>query len=162
MDIKRYVRRALKSVLLFFILASLIFVAGFLLGSSSGNPITFKELILTSDISNLVIFLLGFGLVYPFFGYVKQKIHVNHPLEADKQEIIRAFADVRFELLTDENQKMTFHHKSPLVRFIRLYEDRIEIDYAGNPVLLQGLRRDADRLARIVQRIVQKAEEITE
>jgi hypothetical protein len=38
---------------------------------------------------------------------------------------------------------------------MRLYEDSIELDYSDNPVILSGLRRDVDRLASRVQKLVQ-------
>ncbi|MDR3236687.1 MAG: hypothetical protein LBT48_08215 [Prevotellaceae bacterium] len=151
----RYLRRALKSILMFCIIACLIYVAGFYFGASSNNQITLKDLLLTSNLKLLVIFLLVFGLVHPLFGYIKQRIYVNHPLDGEKQDIIRRFANANFKLESDDNKKMVFRHQSHIVRFTRLYEDRIEVDYSSNPVTVDGLRRDADRLARAIQEIVQ-------
>jgi uncharacterized membrane protein YciS (DUF1049 family) len=155
----RYFIRALKSIALFFVLAILVFVISFTLGNSSSNPITFEDLLRGSDLRNLVIFGVVFGLVYPLFGYIKRKIHTNHPLDEEKQEVVRLLADVRFELQSDENKKLIFRHSNPAARFMRLYEDRIEIDYSENPVLLSGLRRDVDRLALRIQQLVQKEAE---
>jgi uncharacterized membrane protein YciS (DUF1049 family) len=152
----RYFIRALKSIVLFFVLIVLVFVISFVLGNSSENPVTFEELLERNDLSKFVIFGVVFGVVYPLFGYVKRKIDVNHPLDEEKQEVIRLFTDVRFELLSDENNKLVFRHKSAVTRFTRLYEDRIEVDYSGNPVIVSGLRRDVDRLARRVQQLVQQ------
>jgi hypothetical protein len=150
-----YLRRALKSILMFCIIALLIYVAGFYFGASSNSQTTFKDLLMASNLRMLVIFLLVFGLVHPLFGYIKQRVYVNHPLDDDKQDIIRRFANANFILESDDNKKMVFRHQSPIVRFMRLYEDRIEVDYSANPVIIDGLRRDADRLARAVQEIVQ-------
>jgi uncharacterized membrane protein YciS (DUF1049 family) len=154
----RYFIRALKSTILFFILTVLVFVISFGLGNSSGNPITFKDLLRGSDLTSLIIFGAVFGMVYPLFGYVKRKVHTNHPLDEEKQEVIRLFADARFEVSSDEDKKIVFRHRSPLARLMRLYEDGIEVDYSENPVVLSGLRRDVDRLASRVQRLVQKEE----
>ena len=63
---------------------------------------------------------------------------------------------MRYILLSDEDKKMIFQHKNPVVRFMRIYEDRIEVDYSENPVIVSGLRRDVDRLARRVQQLMQK------
>ena len=153
---KRYFIRALKSIILFFVLAILVFVISFVLGNSSDNPITFKELLHGSDLTSLAIFGVVFGAVYPLFGYIKRQVYTNHPLDEEKQEVIRLFADARFELSSDEDMKITFRHKNPVARLLRLYEDRIEVDYSGNPVILSGARRDVDRLARRVQQLIQK------
>ncbi|MDR0737510.1 MAG: hypothetical protein LBF39_00380 [Prevotellaceae bacterium] len=155
----RYFIRALKSIILFFVLAVLVFVISFVLGNSSDNPIAFKDLLQGSDLFHLAIFGVVFGLVYPLFGYVKRKVYINHSFDEEKQEIIRLFADVRFELLSDEDKKIIFRHKNPVARFMRLYEGSIEVDYSENPVILSGLRRDVDRLARRIQQLMQKETE---
>jgi uncharacterized membrane protein YciS (DUF1049 family) len=144
---------------LFFVLVVLVFVLSFVLGNSSDNPITFKDLIKGTDLSKFVIFGVVFGVVYPLFGYVKRKVYINHPLDEEKEEVIRLFTDVRFELSSDEEKKLIFRPKSAVTRFMRLYEDRVEVDYSDNPVVLSGLRRDVDRLARRVQQLVQKEAE---
>jgi uncharacterized membrane protein YciS (DUF1049 family) len=152
----RYFIRALKSIILFFVIATLVFVISFVLGNSSDNPIAFKDLLRGSDLFHPVILGVVFGMVYPLIGYVKRKVYTNHPLDEEKQEVIRLFTDVRYILLSDEDKKMIFQHKNPVVRFMRIYEDRIEVDYSENPVIVSGLRRDVDRLARRVQQLMQK------
>jgi hypothetical protein len=136
-----------------------MFVIIFWLGKSPDNPITFKELLQKNNLGILITFGVVFGMVYPLFGYVKRKVHTNHPLDEEKQEVIRLFADVRFEVSSDEDKKIIFRHKSPVIRFMRLYEDGIVVDYSENPVILSGLRRDVDRLASRVQRLVQGTNE---
>jgi uncharacterized membrane protein YciS (DUF1049 family) len=156
---KRYFIRALKSIALFFVLVVLVFVISFVLGNSSDNPISFKELLQGSDLYHLTILGVVFGAVYPLFGYVKRKVHLNHSFDKEKQAVISLFSDARFELLSDEENRITFRHKNPVTRFMRLYEDRIEVDYSENPVMISGLRRDVDRLAHRVQQLVQQAAE---
>jgi hypothetical protein len=116
------------------------------------------ELIYATDVSKLVIFFFAFGLIYPFIGYSTQKVYLNRSFEEDKQEIIRLFSEFRFILEKDEEQKMIFRHKNPVARFMRLCEDRITLDYSQNPLEINGLRRDADRLVRLAQRVAQKEE----
>jgi hypothetical protein len=132
-----------------------MFAISFWLGNSPENPITFKDLLQESNVGLLITFGVVFGVAYPLFGYVKRKVHTKHPLDEEKQEVIRLFADVRFEVSSDEDKKIVFRHRSPFVRFMRLYEDSIEVDYSDNPVVLSGLRRDVDRLASRIQRLVQ-------
>jgi uncharacterized membrane protein YciS (DUF1049 family) len=151
---KRYFIRALKSIIFFFVIVVLVFVISFALGNSSENPITFKELLQGTDLTPLTIFAVVFGMAYPLFGYVKRKVYTNHPLDEEKQEVIRLFADVHFELLSDENKKIIFRHKSPVARCMRLYEGNIEVDYSENPVVLSGLRRDVERLASRIQSLI--------
>jgi hypothetical protein len=154
----RYIIRAIKSTILIFILIVMVFVLSFELGNASDNPISFKDLLLGSDLKSMAIFGVVFGMVCPLLGFVKRKVDTNHPLDEEKQEVIRLFADVRFEVSSDEDKKLVFRHRSPVARLMRLYEDRIEVDYSGNPIVLSGPRRDLDRLASRVQRLLQQEE----
>jgi hypothetical protein len=152
---QRYFIRALKSILLFFVMGTLFYALVYFIGKTE---LTFMEFIQQSKITNIVIFFVVFGLAYPLIGYVKQKVYASKPFEEYKQEVIRMFAQVNFELTADENKKMVFRHKNALMRFMRLYEDAIVIDYSDSPVLVLGLRRDADRLSRIIQYYIRNAE----
>jgi hypothetical protein len=135
-----------------------MFVAAYLTGSNK-TDISFVEFVQLSNIRNMIIFFVVFGLVYPFFGYLNQKIYLNRPFEEDKQEIIRLFSETNFVLYKDEDKKLIFRHKNPVTRFMRLYEDEIMIDYSENPILMNGLRRDTFRLTRMVQHITLRGSE---
>jgi tryptophan-rich sensory protein len=156
---KRYFIRVLKSILFFFGFGFLVVVMAFVLGNSSENPITFEELLQRMNLTPLIIFGVVFGAAYPLLGYVKRKVYTNHSLDEEKQEVIRLFADVHFELVSDEDKKIIFRHKNPVARFMRLYEGHIEVDYSEDTVIVSGLRRDVDRLARRMQQLLQKEAE---
>lgn len=154
----RYLLRALKSMFLFFLLGTLVYVLTYLLGRGNNPDLSFMDLIRQSDINNMVIFFVAFGFIYPLIGFVKQKVYLNRPFEGDKQEIIRMFADVNFLLEKDENNQLYFRHKNPVARIMRLGEDKITVDYSDNPLVISGLRKDAYRLARMIQYYARKAE----
>jgi len=156
---QRYLIRALKSIVMFFVFGTLIFLISYFLGRSSHPGLTFMDLIRQSDTTSIVIFFVAFGLVYPLIGFVKQKVYASKPFDDYKEEVIRMFAQVNFVLVSDENNKMVFHHKNALSRLLRLfYEDAIEVNYADSPILLGGLRRDTYRLARMVQYYIRNTE----
>jgi len=102
----------------------------------------------------MLIFIAAFGFIYPFIGYIKQKIELNRSFAEDKQEVIQLFSAAGFVLEKDENNKLVFRNRSILSRVLRLGEDGVEIDYSDNPIVVSGLRRDAYRLARMVQHYV--------
>ncbi|MCL2098256.1 MAG: hypothetical protein FWH23_05800 [Bacteroidales bacterium] len=155
---QRYFIKALKAIVLFFVIGTLIYVIGYFLGKSSRPDLTFAELIEQSNITSIVVFFVIFGLAYPLIGYVKQKVYASKPFEEYKQEVIRMFAQVKFELVSDNDNKMVFRNKSALSRLMRMYEDKVTVDYSDSPILLLGLRRDVYRLARMIQYYIRNAE----
>ncbi len=160
--ILRYLIRALKFTFLFFLLGLLIFVLTYLFGKGSHSEATFMDLVLQSDVKSMVIFFVAFGLVYPLIGYVKQKVYLNRAFEEDKEEIIRMFSDLNFVLQKEEDKKLYFRHRNTITRIMRLGEDKVEVDYSDNPVVVSGLRKerkDAYRLSRMIQHYVRQVEQ---
>jgi len=155
---QRYLIRALKTIVLLFILVALVFAISYYLGRGSHPEIIFMDLIRKSDITSMVIFLVIFGFVYPMIGYVKQKVYASKPFDEYKQEVIRMFLQLNFVLISDEDKKLVFRHKGAVARLLRLYEDTLVLDYSDSPILLIGLRRDTYRLSRMMQHYIRNAE----
>ncbi|MDR1681395.1 MAG: hypothetical protein LBS12_06410 [Prevotellaceae bacterium] len=150
----RYYIRAGKSILLFYTIALLaIAVIYFITPTQDRQVATFAEFLQQGvTLGWMSLFLALFGLVYPFFGYIRHRIPRPHPLTAEEKAIIVAvFANARFTLRKDDGQTLVFRPKSALTRGMRVYEDAITVDYAGDALTVEGLRRDADRLARGVE-----------
>ncbi len=152
---KRYPIRAIKSLVMFFALAALVFVLGYYLGGvQKKHPdITFWAFAQMSNLKQMILFLGAFGLIYPLVGFVNKKIYTNGPLTAaQKQQIEAMFAAAKYVLTKDENNVMVFRPKASYVRFMRLlFEDSIRLDYSDNPLVMDGLRRDVYRLARNIE-----------
>ncbi len=159
MDIQRYLIRALKSTFLFFLLTVLIFVLTYIFGRSGYSDVTFTDLVMQSDVKQMILFFVIFGFVYPLIGFIKQKVHLNRPFEEDKEDIIRIFADLHFVLEKEEDKKLIFRHTGTMARITRMFEDRVTVDYSDNQLLIiSGLRKDTYRLARTIQYFTRKSE----
>jgi hypothetical protein len=141
---------------MFFILGALIHLLIYFI--SSNKPDTFMEFLGESDLKSMALFFAVFGLVYPLVGYVKQKVEVSKPFDEYKEEILHIFIQLNFVLISDKDGKIIFRHKSIFPRLLRLYEDSIELDYSDSPIVLSGLRRDAYRLARMIEYHVRNTE----
>ena len=154
---QRYFIRALKSILLFFIFGTLVFVLVYYTGTKSSD-VNFMDFVYMSNIKNIIIFFTVFGLVYPMIGYVKQKVYASKSFDEYKEEVVRIFSQVNFVLISDKDKKMVFRPKSELLRLMRWYEDAVVVDYSDAPVLVNGLRRDAYRLSRRIQDYIRNVE----
>ncbi len=154
---KRYPIRALKSVLLFFILALLLLLIVYYTSADAERQVDSFWAFIQPNLSKMLLFLAFFGLAYPFIGYVSQKVACLRELSAgDKEAIVTLFSNARFVLVKDENGRMVFHHVSPAARISRMFEDTITVDYSAESIMVEGLRRDALRLARSIDWYLRK------
>jgi hypothetical protein len=147
----RYFIRAVKSAVSFFVIASLAIVLVYFL-SDGQEKVPFNEYLQKgNNITWMAVFLGAFGFVYPLIGYAQNKSPLARVLsDDDKAVIVAVFVNARYVLANDDGHTLVFRHQSALTRLMRLYEDAITVDYSGNLLLTEGLRRDADRLARTV------------
>ncbi|MDR0729303.1 MAG: hypothetical protein LBF19_04175 [Prevotellaceae bacterium] len=150
----RYYIRAGKSVLLFYTIALLAITFIYFTSSAQDRQIdSFVEFLQRGiKLGWMSLFLAVFGLAYPFIGYTRHFIpHANTLTAEEKDTVVAVFANARFTLQQDDGQVLIFRHKNAFTRLMRVYEDAITVDYSGKGLTVEGLRRDADRLARGIE-----------
>jgi len=145
-NIGRYLLRVVKYIIFYAILIFLMLVVVYF--TSSTRDITFWELIRPGQQTNLIILIVAFSVVYPFIGFTKQKIYTNRPLDQDKDAVIRIFTESGFLPASDNDGKLVFKAKRMSMRIFRVFEDKITLDYTDNPLVMEGMRRDVQRIAR--------------
>ena len=158
---KRYFIRALKSVLYFFIVAFLLLALIYFISPEQVRQVqNFAEFLQRNSLLKMAIFLGAFGLIYPVIGYVTQKVPRSRPFSADdKEAVIKIFTNARFVLTNDDGSVLTFRIINPVARVTRVFEDAITVDYAANPLAVEGLRRDVTRLAKAIERYLRETDE---
>ena len=91
------------------------------------------------------LILLIFSAVYPKFGYRERPLDIR----GDREEmagVIRSYMDTRgYRLEKDEDGLMTFRNRSALVRFFRVWEDRVTFTPTHSGYTIEGLNRDIVR-----------------
>ncbi|HQB23115.1 MAG TPA: hypothetical protein PL119_01605 [Bacteroidales bacterium] len=141
-----YLRRVLKYVIFYtvFILAllALVYFTG------GNHSISFWELIRPGSQKNLILLIVAFSAVYPFIGFISKEVPVNRFQATDKEAVCRFAAEAGFILVSDDNGKMVFKARRVGMRLFRVFEDKITVDYNENPLVVDGMRRDALRIAR--------------
>ncbi|MDR0693839.1 MAG: hypothetical protein LBF81_00870 [Prevotellaceae bacterium] len=158
---KRYFIRALKSIVYFFTVLFLILALLYFITPEQERQVqSFMEFLQRSSLLKMVMFLGVFGLIYPFVGYITQKTSRSRPFsEGDKEAVIKIFANARFVPAKDDGSVLTFRIINPVARVTRIFEDAITVDYAANPLVVEGLRRDVTRLAKAVERYLRETDE---
>ncbi len=145
-NIGKYLLRVVKYIVFYAILIFLMLIIVYF--TSSNKDISFWELIRPGSQQNLIILIVAFSVVYPFIGFIKQKIYTNSPFDQDKDAIVRIFTESGFIQASDNDGKLVFKAKRISMRIFRVFEDKITLDYTDNPLVMEGMRRDVQRIAR--------------
>ena len=141
------------TVLLLLILALVFYT------SDHGQLTHFWEMIPPSNYWQVALFLSAFAIVYPFVGFVKRSVYLNKPFVQDRGILLDPIIRANYRIEKEENNIITFRPKGAFTRFMRLYEDRMTLDFSDNPIVLEGMRRDVYRFARSMEFIVRRLSE---
>jgi hypothetical protein len=151
----RYIIRVLKSILFITGFVAILLCIIYFLSDKRDDNVTFQDLIPQS--TQLVIFFVLFGIVYPLVSFVKKDVMLVKTFSEERINILRIFDSMEYELTGEKNGILTFRLKSRFSRFMRLlYEDMVEVEYNEGKVVLSGLRRDVYRLARYIEYLNKK------
>ncbi len=141
----RYTIRAVKYFLSMAVIVSLILL-GLTYYATGGFDISQSlENGWTSAIY-IALILAVFSAVYPKFGYRERPLDIRGERE-DIARVIREYMDGRgYRLESDTDGLLTFRNGSPLVRFFRVWEDRITFTPTRSGYTIEGLNRDIVRM----------------
>ncbi len=140
-----YLRRVAKYIVYYTIIILILLLIVYY--TSDNRNITFWELIRPGSQTNLIILIVAFSAVYPFLGFSKKEVYTNRFSEQDKEAAIRIFSESGFILISDQDGKMVFKSKRITMRVFRVFEDKITLDYRGDQLTVEGMRRDIQRIA---------------
>ncbi len=153
---QRYFIRAIK-YLVYMVVFLFLFVSVFAVMSK--EQWSYDVLFRADTKWQMAGFLFFFSVIYPLFGYIKKKVYINGPFENDREKIIQVFLNTNFVLVSSSENELVFHHKSPFIRLMRMYEDAIVVNFSENPITLDGQRKDVYRLARSIEYAIRKNED---
>lgn len=154
----KYFIRSVKYFFYFAVLCGIILVLTFHFSTKPEGLTLMDILLVDGSVYKMLIFFVAVAAVYPALGFQKKPVYVSN-LKEHKKEIEELFVNANYILAYEDATKMIFKLKNPLIRFIRLYEDSVIIDFSDNPVMMEGLRKDILRFSRGIEYICQKDEE---
>ena len=97
--------------------------------------------------------------IYPALSYVKKEALITGTYEENKEKILSVFENYGYEIVSEDDQTVTIRIKNKMTRFMRMYEDKVIITKGESPLILNGYRRDIEKLARGIQYVAFKREE---
>lgn len=153
----KYFIRAAKYLIYFAVLFSIIVLIVFYT-SSRPEGITVFDLFKEGSGYKILGFFIVFSAVYPLLGFTRKQIYVSNFAEKEK-EIIELLQNGNYIIENQTPTSITFRLRNKFLRLMRMYEDRITIDFSENPVIIEGFRKDALRFSRGIEYICQKETE---
>lgn len=152
----KYLIRACKYLVYFFVLFLVMVTILWLLSPEKSQGLSITALFKEGSIPKILAFFACVSALYPKFAFVKRKIYLNGPFEESRGAIVEVFEAFGYELECEGSQAISFRLAKTSMRVSRMWEDRVTIDITDNPIIVDGYRRDIDRIVRRINSIMQQ------
>ncbi len=140
---KQYIRRAVKYVIYFTLLALGVFA---LLNVTGYSTTTLPQLVQSSRGWSLWAVIGGFSLVYPLIGFARRRLSFN--AGARIEDVERIMGMCGFKKISGDGDRMIFRARSWVKRLSMVFEDRLEITTDGRGAsYISGHRGEVVRAA---------------
>lgn len=157
----KYLIRSIK-YLFYFLIIFMIIVGLLFLWQQAKNPdITFSGLFKEGALPKLIVFFILVAAIYPVLGFVKRKFYLNGDYSKYANIIEDTLKDAGYQIARKDDEKVIFRHRKGVTRLTRMYEDAITFDLAQDPIVVDGFRKDVDRILRSISYRISRAEEET-
>ena len=142
----KYFIRAVKYFFYFAFLTTAIVLALVATGMASSN---IDELFEGgyNALWKMAIFFVLVAAVYPKIGFIRKSVPVQAGREEIRGTVISYLQDHHFELESEDGDIFTFRQRGFLNRLTRMYEDRLTMTVNEDSIEVEGLRKDAFRIA---------------
>ena len=142
----KYLVRSIKYFFYFSIICALLITVLVLIGAVEGNVDAIFEDGYRSIIKIAIFFLLV-ASVYPKLGFITREITTDKNWNEIRGSIVNYMSEHRYEIESESSEVVTFRVKGCVGKLTKMYEDRITLTRTMTGWALEGLRKDAFRLA---------------
>ena len=154
----KYLIRSVKYLVYFTVMCGIILVLTFHFSVKPEDLTLMDMLMVDGSIYKMLAFFVAVAAIYPALGFQNKPVYVSNVKE-HKKEIIELFENANYVIADETATSITFKLRNPFLRFMRLFEDYVVIDFSENPVMMEGLRKDVLRFSRSIEYICRKDEE---
>ena len=142
----KYIIRAIKYFFYFSLTCAAIVTVLVLIGAAEGDIDTIFEEGYRS-VGKIAMFFAIVAAVYPKLGFITRDLPVNKSWEEIREQTLEYMQDRRYELESESPEKVTFRIRGLAGRLSKMYEDRITLTRTLEGWTMEGLRKDALRIA---------------
>ena len=156
----RYLIRALKYLVYFAIIFFLIVGIVYLFSAQKMAGISFAGLFKEGSLPKIALFFVAVSAIYPKLSFYKKELYLNGDFTKYAGMIGDVMKSLGYAPESSEPGLVTYRKEGTYARLTRMFEDRITFETAGNPVRVEGYRKDLMRiLSAISYRVRQEDRE---
>lgn len=154
----KYIIRSVKYLFYFTFMCGLILVLTFHFSVKPEDLTLMDMLMVDGSIYKMLTFFVAVAAIYPALGFQKKEVYVSN-FKEHKKEIIDLFENANYVIASESATAISFKLRNPFLRALRLCEDYVTIDFSGDTILMEGLRKDILRFSRGIEYICRSEEE---
>lgn len=154
----KYFIRSVKYLVYFTVVCGIILVITFHFSVKPEGLTLIDMLLVDGSIYKMLAFFVAVAAVYPALGFQKKQMYVSNVKE-HRKEIVELFENANYVIDSESATSISFRMRNPFMRLLRLYEDKVTIDYTDYPVFIEGLRKDVLRFSRNIEYYICREEE---
>lgn len=154
----KYFIRSVKYLVYFTVMCGIILVLTFHFSVKPEGLTLMDMLLVDGSIYKMLIFFVAVAAIYPALGFQKKEVYVSN-FKEHKKEIIELFENANYVVASESATTISFKLRNPFLRLLRICEDYVTIDFSGNPILMEGLRKDILRFSRGIEYICRENEQ---
>ena len=154
----KYLIRSVKYLVYFTVMCGIILVLTFHFSVKPDDLTLMDMLMVDGSIYKMLAFFVAVAAIYPALGFQKKPVYVSN-IKEHRKEIVELFENANYVIDQETATSISFRLRNPFLRFMRLCEDYVIIDFSENPATMEGLRKDVLRFSRSIEYICRKDEE---
>ena len=154
----KYFIRSVKYLVYFTVMCGIILVLTFHFSVKPEGLTLMDMLMVDGSIYKMLAFFVAVAAIYPALGFQKKPVYVSN-IKEHRKEIVELFENANYVIDQETATSISFRLRNPFLRFMRLCEDYVIIDFSENPATMEGLRKDVLRFSRSIEYICRQDEE---
>ena len=154
----KYFIRSVKYLFYFSFMCGIILVLTFHFSVKPEDLTLMDMLLVDNSLYKMLAFFIAVAAVYPALGFQKKEVYISN-FKENKKQIVELFENANYVIANESATSISFKLRNPFLRVLRLCEDYVTIDFSGNPIVMEGLRKDILRFSRGIEYICRSEEE---
>lgn len=154
----KYFIRSVKYLFYFSFMCGIILVLTFHFSVKPEDLTLMDMLLVDNSLYKMLAFFVAVAAVYPALGFQKKEVYISN-FKENRKQIVELFENANYVIASESATSISFKLRNPFLRVLRLCEDYVTIDFSGNPVVMEGLRKDILRFSRGIEYICRSEEE---
>lgn len=154
----KYFIRSVKYLFYFSFMCGIILVLTFHFSVKPEDLTLMDMLLVDNSLYKMLAFFVAVAAIYPALGFQKKEVYISN-FKENKKQIVELFENANYVIASESATSISFKLRNPFLRVLRLCEDYVTIDFSGNPIVMEGLRKDILRFSRGIEYICRSEEE---